>query len=574
MKKRFGTFVLGTLTAVALFAMSALATDGIWTQPGAGTYTWSDGANWLGNNVANGTDANALFNVTPGGDQTVNLDTAVTLGGLSLEWTDRRLTIAGPETLTLDVTSGTPIINVDSGRRVTINTVLAGSDGLQLEGGGRLNLGGLSGFNNTLTGGVTVIGGIVEATEVRANSIGDGPISLSEGGQLILRGSNTSSSQVFVGTGGGLMQNRGNNHYQTTGILTGTGTLIYGNAGGSGGRSLRFLSTDNDFTGGFDFRNSLQTIRVNSLGGGNNIIFNASGTFLYDTGAVAALTLGAIELSGSSGTINNANSDHAVTINSDLIATDGGAKTLTLTGAAGPTNMFAGAIADETDGGAGTVALTKSGASTWVLSGANTYSGPTTIEAGTLSLGSSGAIASSTITVASAGTLDVSEHGGWTLGASQTLQGNGTVNGDVTVNGVLSPGTSVGTLSFGSGLTLGNGSEIRFEFLDNSEAGTTYDQIVGLSLSLPTGETDSITLRVVGLQDHTVALNDSFTVFTGTVNNFDASKIDIVNESDWANGWEVSTGESLVLTAIPEPGTAGLLAIFAGAAILRRRLRK
>ncbi len=574
MKKRFGTFVLGTLTAVALFAMSALATDGIWTQPGAGTYTWSDGANWLGNNVANGTDANALFNVTPGGDQTVNLDTAVTLGGLSLEWTDRRLTIAGPETLTLDVTSGTPIINVDSGRRVTINTVLAGSDGLQLEGGGRLNLGGLSGFNNTLTGGVTVIGGIVEATEVRANSIGDGPISLSEGGQLILRGSNTSSSQVFVGTGGGLMQNRGNNHYQTTGILTGTGTLIYGNAGGSGGRSLRFLSTDNDFTGGFDFRNSLQTIRVNSLGGGNNIIFNASGTFLYDTGAVAALTLGAIELSGSSGTINNANSDHAVTINSDLIATDGGAKTLTLTGAAGPTNMFAGAIADETDGGAGTVALTKSGASTWVLSGANTYSGPTTIEAGTLSLGSSGAIASSTITVGSAGTLDVSEHGGWTLGASQTLQGNGTGNGAVTVNGVLSPGTSVGTLTFDSGLTLGNGSEIRFEFLDNSEAGTTYDQIVGLSLSLPTGETDSITLRVVGLQDHTVALNDSFTVFTGTVNNFDASKIDIVNESDWANGWEVSTGESLVLTAIPEPGTAGLLAIFAGAAILRRRLRK
>jgi autotransporter-associated beta strand protein len=390
---------LAALGCATLAISSASAqTNGTWTQPTTGTYNWSDVGNWLNDNVAGGIDATATFNVTPTNNQTINLDTAVTLGGLSLEWTNRSLTIAGPETLTLDTTSGIPTISVNSGRTLSINTVLAGSDGLLVQGGGRLTLRGLDNDNpNTLTGGVTVIGGIVEAFEQRANSIGDGPISLSEGGQLWLRGGNDSSSQVSIGTGGGSMRNRGGNTYETTGILTGSGTLTYLDAGGGGGRSLQFNSTDNDFTGGFVIGSNSQTIQVNSLvDSSNNIALNGTfngrtGTFRYGADAITDLTLNerAFELNGSgsfTGRIDNANSDHAITINTNLIATGDGDKTLELSAASGPTNVFAGVIANATDGGSGTVSLQVSGGGTWELRGENTFTGNTTISAGTLTL--------------------------------------------------------------------------------------------------------------------------------------------------------------------------------------------
>ena len=111
-----------------------------------------------------------------------------------------------------------------------------------------------------------------------------------------------------------------------------------------------------------------------------------------------------------------------------------------------------------------------------------------------------------------------------------------------------------------------------FEFTSNETAGTTYDQIVGDNLYLPTGVDETITLRVVGLAEHTVNLNDSFTIFTGTVHGLAANNVNIVNASDWTGGWTVSDGSSLVLQAIPEPGTLGLLALFGLGLLARRRI--
>ena len=99
-----------------------------------------------------------------------------------------------------------------------------------------------------------------------------------------------------------------------------------------------------------------------------------------------------------------------------------------------------------TDGG-----LTKNGAGTLTLSAANTYTGSTTINAGTLALGSTGAIANSrNIAVAGGAGFDVSAvPGGFVLGAAQTLSGSGVVNGAVAVNGTIEPGTvgTIGTLT-------------------------------------------------------------------------------------------------------------------------------
>jgi len=426
--------------ATMAISSASAQTNGTWTQDAAGTYDWSTTTNWLDDIVAGGTDATASFTESAGGAQTASLDIDVTLGNLTLD-RNQNLTIntdtEDPKIFTLDTTTGTPTINVASDRTLSINTVLAGSDGLLLQGGGRLNLVGLDNANpNTLTGGVTVIGGIVEAVEVRANSIGDGPISLSEGGELWLRGGNNSTGPVSIGTGGGTLRNRGNNTFQTTGILTGSGTLTFTTPGGGGGRNWWFNSTDNDFTGGFVLTNVNHNIQVNSLADStNNITFNAAGTFRYGSGAITALTLNdrAFELNNSGGTIDNANTTHAITINTDLIATGSGVKTLTLSGASGPTNVFAGLIADETDEGEGTVALTKSGASTWVLGGDNTYSGATTITAGTLLINGDSSAATGAVAV----------------DGTSTLGGSGTLGGSVTVaeGAKIAPGTSVGTLA-------------------------------------------------------------------------------------------------------------------------------
>ncbi len=386
--KRTLRHLLAAIGCATIAISSASAqTDGTWTQSDSGTYDWSDATNWLDDIVAGGTDATASFTVNSSGSQTANLDTAVTIGNLTLD-RNNNLTIDGTNALTLDASSGIPTLDVNSGRTVDFRTELAGTDGLLLQGGGRLDINAAP----TLEGGLTVIGSTVRFnpsggfnTGIRDSALANGPLSLSEGGSVLLRGDNDTNSQVSIGTGGGLIENRGNNDYETTGILTGSGTLTYGNAGGAGGRTLQFNSTDNDFTGGFVLTRSDQTIQVNSLGGGNNITFNSAGTFRYGFGAEADVTLGAIDLNGSGGTIRNDSSDHAITISSDLIASGGGAKTLELSAASGDaTNIFAGDIDDGTGGG--TVALEVSGGGAWELQGANTFTGNTTVSAGTLTL--------------------------------------------------------------------------------------------------------------------------------------------------------------------------------------------
>ncbi len=79
----------------------------------------------------------------------------------------------------------------------------------------------------------------------------------------------------------------------------------------------------------------------------------------------------------------------------------------------------------------------KTGAGDTVLSGINTYTGTTTVDAGTLSV--NGSIASSSLT---------------TVNLGGTLGGNGFV-GDTLINGgVLAPGNSIGTLNVSGSLTM------------------------------------------------------------------------------------------------------------------------
>src|SRR5439155_18160003 len=123
--------------------------------------------------------------------------------------------------------------------------------------------------------------------------------------------------------------------------------------------------------------------------------------------------------------------------------------------------------------------LAKWGNSNLVLTAANTYTGPTTINAGRLVLPTGGTIVSTNITINTPGVFDVSASG-YTLASGQTLKlnatnavlgnltvssgatvmGNGTNNGNLTVNSgaTLLPGASIGTLAVATNLTLSDGS--------------------------------------------------------------------------------------------------------------------
>ncbi len=140
-----------------------------------------------------------------------------------------------------------------------------------------------------------------------------------------------------------------------------------------------------------------------------------------------------------------------------------------------------------------------------VFGGTNTYTGGTVITSGTLSLAPGAVLSGSTnIAVQSGAIFDVSGVAPWTLGASQTLSGFGTVNGSVLASGTVSPGNSIGTLTFVNDLTLGGTTLMEI----TKDGGLTND-IVAVAGTLTYGGT----LKVVLSGVTPLAVNDTFQLF-------------------------------------------------------------
>ena len=150
---------------------------------------------------------------------------------------------------------------------------------------------------------------------------------------------------------------------------------------------------------------------------------------------------------------------------SDVIGSLAGAGTVT-SGAAGAVILTVGgnnsstAFSGIAQNGSGTVALTKTGTGTLTLSGANTYSGTTTVTAGTLLVNGSQAAS------------PVSVNGG-------TLGGVGTV-GTITataVGGSVSPGQAGPGILTSGAVNWSSGSPSFVIQLNSTTAGSGYDQL-------------------------------------------------------------------------------------------------
>jgi len=383
---------------------------------------------------------------------------------------------------------------------------LGGIGALVKNGSGTLNLSGA----NTYTGGTILNAGTIQLGNV--SGAGSGVITLAGGtlGVGATKPANTinviATSTVTGGSGGGLagigkVTGSGTMNVNiTTGVfdligdLTSfTGTMIFGSANGcrlNGTAGSSFATFDlGSGTGNILVRNSVSAFALGGLAGGVNTILAGNNSF----NTAVTYTVGANNLS----TFFNGkivNGTQASTPATSITKT--GTGTLTLTGAntyTGATIITGGTLqignggtsgtlgtAAVTDGGtlafnrsdanndsvfgliSGGGSFAQNGSGTFTFTKAQPYSGSTFINAGTLALSGSGAIASSAnIAIAAGALFDVSSttSGNLTLASGQTLSGNGSVKGSLIVGSgaTLSPGNPLGTLTFSNALTLAAG---------------------------------------------------------------------------------------------------------------------
>lgn len=211
-------------------------------------------------------------------------------------------------------------------------------------------------------------------------------------------------------------------------------------------------------------------------------------------------------------------------------------------------------------------AVTKSGTGTLRLNGNNTYSGATTVSAGTLDLNyaSGNNIANSvSITVAAGATLDVLglTGGELDLATGQTLAGGGATVGtvlgaiDATVTSVISPGTTVG----GAGiLATGNvqmDGDTTFIVDVNSTyiiAGTHYDQLSVTGTVVLNGANLVLQGGAVAPPNGTVLViidNDGTDAVTGTFNGLANGASVTVGSATFNIYYNGGTGNDVVLIA-------------------------
>ncbi len=133
---------------------------------------------------------------------------------------------------------------------------------------------------------------------------------------------------------------------------------------------------------------TFDTANVNSLvigtTAGPSLLLTAGGTIQTTSTVVFSQTINAPLVLGGDYTFNSsaANSSARLLFGGGITpSATSGTTTLTLAGSNTGANTIAGIVADN---GAGSLAVVKNGTGLWILSGANKYSGGTTVMAGTL----------------------------------------------------------------------------------------------------------------------------------------------------------------------------------------------
>ncbi len=406
----------------------------------------------------------------------------------------------------------------------TFDNAIGGSGNVVKSGADTLTLSG----SNSYTGGTTISGGTLVASNVEALGTGDvtnnATLELNTGGDFInniggtgrveksgddtltLSGSNTYTGGTLI-NGGTLVAS--NVEALGTGDVTDNATLALNTGGtfdnaisGSGqvvksGDETLTLSGTNSYTGGTTISGgTLVATNVEALGSGDvtddaTLELNTGGTFdnaISGSGQVVKSGDKMLTLSG-------ANSYSGGTLISDgtLVASN-----VEALGTGDVTNNATLALntgGDFTNNISGSGQVVKSGDDTLTLSGANSYTGGTTISGGTLvatnvdALGTGDVTNSSTLELNTGGTFDNAISGSGQVVKSGdetlTLSGSNTYTGGTLISGGTLVATNVDALGTG-------------DVTDNAtlelNTGGTFDNVISGSGQVVKSGDDTLTL--------------------------------------------------------------------------------
>lgn len=588
-----------TTAAAQIITKSGTGTWNIGAQGNAlaagSSFTLGAGTVIVGGNNSFGGTSSAL-NINGGTIQSSGTrayaNSAVTIGGNFENSGTGNATWSG----TVALGSATRTINnaTTSGSR-SYTGVISGAAGTGLTftgtGAGQTYIGNTA---NTFSGPITITGsevifndnGAMGATTSITIDGGRLTIGTTSSGSAITTGTIASNRNIFVGSTAGTSISIGG----ATGVTTYNGVIANksGSTGllakqGSGALVLGGVST---YSGDTAINNGILRLTT-----GNDRL--PTGT-VVSLGQAASSNLGAFDLNGRNqqiaGLASTTGNNSSANKNTVTSAT---AATLDINVAEGTTRSYGAGTTQNSGAITGLLALTKSGLGTQVLGDANTYSGTTTVNAGTLVVNGS---------LLNSGSVVVNQNG--------FLGGSGSVGAlTVATGGTLTPGNSPGLLTAASA-TFQSGSNLNWEIFNAvGTAGVEWDllSVTGnLNVAaLSSGAMNLVLKSLSALPDTVGALagfnsNDNYSwtfaraaSITGATGDLtfgqDVTSLFSINGTSFNLGtaptsdWKVMTGtetvggttyQTLNLMAVPEPSAQSLLAFGMAALVAVRSLRK
>ena len=353
----------------------------------------------------------------------------------------------------------------------TYSGVISGAGSVVKTAAGTLVLSGASSF----TGGLNVQQGTLSIPTINnlgaSGPLGAGPSvslgSMGQTGTLEYTGGTASSNMPFSLAAGGnatVQIDTAATNLSLSGVISGSGMVTKSGAG------TLILGANNSFTGGLTINAGM--IRLSNSGALNSgtpnpVRFGPGSSGVLDLGGSGNITISSLQSNSLPGApiVENANAYFGQV--STLTINDSGIDT------------FAGVMRDDPVGH-GVLAIAKSGGGTLVLTGANTYTGGTTINTGTIQLGdgatSNGSVAgnisdNSGLVFANpnaqvysgilfgAGSVTKSAPGTLTIGGNNSFTGGLTVQQGTLVINTINYANSVGSLGANANVILASSGQ-------------------------------------------------------------------------------------------------------------------